>query len=289
MALLAVSFCNTQSEDSRILAVVDADSGEHRWLDYGRKGFTNACGLAQTDTLLYSACSNEHASYLAVFEKPELHLREIMPLNGVFDAHSICLDGDAMIVASSGSDEIVRLTLDGSWAGNEVIWRASDRREDTEHVNALMWHQGRLLCSGFGGKVTARWSDSKNGYVYDVTKGSYLVRGISHPHSLGEHRREVYFCESSLSSVRTMDRNVAQFSGYVRGLAFSNDGKCFVGRSIGRYETESPEFVLNPMGPGVSSGTCAIEVCDSLEPNATRRSLDLTDFAREIYDILLLR
>jgi hypothetical protein len=282
---LIVSFCNVKAGGS-IAVYIDTDSTRSHGLDYGRDDLTSACGLAQDDEHIYSACGIGNTSFLAIFGKRDLRLRDLTPLPAVSDIHSICMDGAALIAASTGTDEIVRIPLDDT-SHAEVIWRASTGKEDVHHLNAVSRYAGRLVCSGFGPKAGDRRSSALNGYIYDISDRAFLAKGIRQPHSLAEMDGVLYFCESSRSLLRTLDRSIMPIGGYLRGLACLEDGSCFVGASIARFDTASPGLVLNPVDPGARVGRCAIHVVHPREARASR-SIDCSRFADEIYDIMPL-
>lgn len=281
---LIVSFCNVGEKAGRIAAHIDASSAQSTWLNYERDDLTTACGLAQDDEHIYSACGMGPESFLAIFEKRTLRLLELVPLPNVIDVHSICLDGSALIAISTGTDEIVRISL-ADTTRTEIVWRASRSAEDTHHLNAVSWHGGRLICSGFGPKSCERWKSALNGYIYDVSSGTFLARGIRHPHSLADRGGTLHFCESSRSLLRTLERPLLPIGGYLRGLACLEDGSCLVGASVGRVDVSAPEFVLNPTDPGARVGRCAIHVTYPYGAHASR-SIDCSHLADEIYDIM---
>ena len=286
--MLVVSFCNRPAPGGCIAALVDARSGLMRRLDHGRSDLTTACGLAQDDAYLYSACGAGSASYLAIFDKRTFRRCELLPLPEVEDVHSICLDGRAIVAVSTGTDAVVRVPLDAA-ARAEILWRASDARSDTHHLNAVAWHDGHLLCCGFDpvGTRRSRKSADRSADVYDVSAETRLIDGLRHPHSLTARDGALYLLESARGILRTPGGIVAGFDGYARGLAASEDGAWIVGTSVGRRSSSAPDVVLNPDDPGTPTGTCALHAL-SQAPVRVAQSLDCGTLADEIYDILPL-
>jgi hypothetical protein len=285
MGALIVSFCNVKAGGC-VAAYMDTASASSGKLDYGRDDLTSACGLARDDERVYSACAVGAESFLAIFDKRDLRLLECVPLPNVVDVHSLCLDGSALIAVSTGTDEIVRISLDDP-TRTEVIWRASAAREDTQHLNAITWYAERLVCSGFGPNAGERRSSALNGYIYDVSAGTFLAKGIRQPHSLAERAGVLYFCESSRSLLRSLDGYTLEIGGYLRGLACLEDGSCLVGASVARFDVSAPDLTLNPADPGARTGRCAIHVTYPSKAHASR-SIDCSHLADEIYDILPL-
>ena len=289
--MLAVSFCNIGRPSGQILAIIDTDTGDIRVLDLEENVVDSGLGLAQDDRFLYAACARQRDSFLAVFEKTSFKLENFLLLPEVIDVHSICLLGQNVIAVSTGTDEVVAVSLEDGAAESEVLWRPNLSRADTHHLNAVAYASEHLLCSGFGPRSGERWSTARKGYVYDVTLGEVIADGIVHPHSIVQHEKTLYFCESSLSTLRTIESPIVSLDGYVRGLAFSGDGTCFVGSSVGRYDPLIPRQVSNPADPGRLSGRCAIYRV-SVENGALARpksTIDLSSFGNEIYDLLWFR
>ena len=286
--MLAVSFCNIGRPSGELFAVIDPASGDIRSLDLEGNLADSGLGLAQDEYLLYAACARELESCLAVFEKPFFKLRRFVSLPGVIDVHSICLAGQNVVVVSTGTDEVVAVDLSSETPKSEVLWRPSLSRTDTHHLNAVAYASEHLLCSGFGRKAGERWSSARDGYVYDLTLGRVVASGIVHPHSIVEYEKTLYFCESSLSVLRTIGSPIASLDGYVRGLAFPGDGTCFVGSSVGRYDPLIPQQVSNPADPGQLIGRCGIYRIriEQGAPEEDRSAMDLSNFGNEIYDLL---
>ena len=91
-----------------------------------------------------------------------------------------------------------------------VIWRESNLRADTHHVNSIAEWKGKLIISAFGRKFGTLWSSAFDGYIHDVTRDRRIKGGIYHPHSLAPRgdRRVLFrvmpeaFVESSRADIR---------------------------------------------------------------------------------------
>lgn len=282
MSTIAVSFCNQPEDRGGILALLDEQSGERRWLDCGNAALRSGVGLATANGMLYCAASDGDASYLAIFDAAG-DRRDLLRLESLADIHSIRVDGDDLIAVSTGTDQVVRVALDGS-APPETIWAASQSGTDTHHLNALARMGGSLVVSGFGPRQEASWSTALDGYIYDIEASRYVKRGLLHPHSVAFHNGIVVFCESSRESVRTLEGELYLVDGYARGLAFGADGTLYAGSSIGRRATKASALVLNPADAGGAYGRCTLT---AFAQQGTR-TVDLVDFGNEIYDVLFL-
>ncbi len=250
-------------------------------MDYGRDDVSSACGLAISGGSLYSACNIADTSYLAIFDGKTLAISQFLPLDHVRDVHSIAIDGNAIYLVSTGTDEIVRAPLADPNAG-ETVWRASSTLSDTHHLNSIALSNGRVLCTGFGPKRGERWSSADDGYVYDVTSGSYVARGLYHPHSLTIVDNQLYVCESARGLLRGGE--MPTFPGYLRGLCFSPGGEKAVATSVGRWDSEA-EIFLNPADPGVPAGGCALYVATGATWDDAM-TIDLAHLSNEVYDVI---
>lgn len=286
MALLAVSFCNAPHAAGRVLALFDTATAELVRPDLGRPDLTSACGLAADSDWLYCASTGPNASYVSLLDARDYRLQRIVELPGVRDVHSIAVDGSALIVVSTGTDSVLRIDMET--LRYESVWRAGAADNDTHHLNAVAWLGGHLLCSGFGPKRADRWSSATDGYIYDITAGSYVATGLYHPHSLASFGETLYVCESSHSRVRTIEAPVAAVPGYVRGLAFAQNGACAIGSSVGRHDASLEHVVLNPADSGEPIGRCAIHMSESIAACERAQTFDLSGYANEIYDILIV-
>ena len=124
--MIAVSFCNQPDDAGGILALLDERTDERRWLDCGDLALQSGVGLAEADGLLYCACTDGDASYLAIFDASGTR-RELRRLDAVSDIHSICIDGDDLFAVSTGTDEVVRHSL-RTGAPPETVWSPSQAR-----------------------------------------------------------------------------------------------------------------------------------------------------------------
>lgn len=244
----------------------------------------SATGMARTESSLYVACIGEKGS--SVIEIDMLARSEVrrFALPETHDVHSIIVSGDSLIVASTGTDEVLRYSLSNIGIP-EPLWRAGNERSDTHHLNALAVENGRFIGSAFGEKADSRWSSARRGYIFDVATSQKLFEPIYHPHSLATFGGDLFFCESSRSMLLSLGGRARKFQGYVRGLTFARDGSFVIGSSIGRTSSDRPDEVLNPADSGMPTGSCGIEIVPSFEA-PTSRFIDLSAFTKEVYDVM---
>lgn len=261
-------------------------SGSFSVLFVSTEKLCSGSGLAQDERCVYLAGSGSAGSQLLIFDKATMSLESKISLTAVSDIHSICLDQQSIIAASTGSDEVLRVRLDRPDLA-EVLWRASDRRRDTHHINSIAWVGDRLFCSAFGPKQNEHWHSARQGYVRDVSGGVFVLRGIYHPHSIVTCDGEIFVCESSTSTIVSRSGSRKVLTGYLRGLTFDPNGSAYVGSSIGRTTTDRPGETLNPADVGESTGRCAVSV---IPPAASIDAsiVDLSQFGAEIYDLIWL-
>ena len=223
---------------------------------------------------------------LFLLERDSYALRSAIALPSVNDIHSIALTEGGIIAVSTGTDQI--LAIDFATLATTTLWHANTEMVDSNHLNAVMWFGDHLLCSGFGCKRSDRWSSAVDGYVYDITSGEYLVAGLYHPHSLATFASRLYLAESSHAVLRTLEKPIARFDGYVRGVAFSPTGACAVGTSVGRCDHAVGSIVLNPADPGSGTGRCAVYITDDVKNWGNATVVDCGHHANEIYDLLFV-
>ena len=118
---------------------------------------------------------------------------------------------------------------------------------DSQHVNSICLHEGRILATRFGRFSAHRGYKGRTrgaGEVFDVETGEVVIGGLSQPHSLTSHEGRLWLCDSEAHVVRVYRNFNAEaeyaFEGYVRGLAFG-DTHLYVGLSRSRnVEASAP-------------------------------------------------
>jgi Domain of unknown function (DUF4915) len=296
---ILVSFCNLRIPGLAALALLDPLSGECRVLEPADeladlKGIT---GLALSERRLYAVAQFPDPrpdgkpvgrSELLVFDRAGLRLLNREPFSVATDVHSIVWRDGALLLVSSGTDELVRLTLAGDLIATEtVFWRLEPNglRQDTLHLNALFSAPARLLVTGFGKQTVGAGGSTRDGFIRDIASGAILASGLDQPHSPIEMGGQVVVCESRRCTVRTaLASCIEGLPGYARGMCHF-DGQLFVATSVGRAGSPAPDAAVdNPAGAGAPAGLCTINQFSA--DWRLLRTIDMTAYASEIYDLL---
>jgi hypothetical protein len=298
---ILVSFCNVADASRPILGTLDPGSMEYRPValpaDLPRcQGVT---GLASSGPLVFAATScpvdadsveTPGRSAMLVLRRDDLGLVNRYIFRTARDVHSLCAFENNLFVVSTGTDELIRLRLDGpEVVSEEVVWRPDPlgQRTDVNHLNGLCLREDEVIISGFGPRAGALWGSAGDGFVR-VVGGDPLVGGIAHPHSPMIFGGTLAYCDSRPMTVRIAgaDRSCL-LPGYARGLCLLND-TFFAGSSVGRRVSKSSGQVIeNPADPGEVAGSCAISRI-SAENLAIEQTINLDHLAREIYDLMVL-
>ncbi len=297
---ILISFCNVRQPELPVLGLFDPVLSRFRPLPRPRLPYQldGVTGLAVDERHLYAIAQTPGTSpdghYLAlsaflVFERKTLSLLSEYLFTMASDVHSIALDGQSVLAVSTGTDQIIKLELDGVSAVSEsVYWNAnsSARRADTLHLNAIVRIGGDVIVSGFGKKNGELWGTAINGFVLDTKRGREIASGIAHPHSLLDLDGRLALCESRMRTVRYVDGSLlVDLNGYTRGLC-QLGAELFAGTSVGRRISKSTGAQIeNPADPGESSGRCSINRIDIRERRCSQ-TVDLTEYGSEIYDLV---
>lgn len=257
-------------------------------------------GLAASGPYIFAMTSRSRAvgrasrespgpSVLLVFDRKSFSLANEYTCSSVFDAHSLLAEEGGLYVVSTGTDAVVRLSLDGvEVVSEEVYWRPDPAGppSDGHHINGLCRSGGALLVSGLGPRSGRHWSSAEDGFVIDVRTGRRIATGIFHPHSLAEVEGGLAWCESSRMSVHVLGTGRTQrLPGYSRGLCRVGS-QVFVATSRGRRVSKSTGLLTMTGDSGDPlEGRCALArlAADTL---AIERVFDLEAYGWEVYDLL---
>ena len=144
------------------------------------------------------------------------------------DPHYMAWDGDHLVVASTGSNSIVWVSL-----GGEVLrcWRAPGDR-DSWHLNDVCLVDKHLYACAFGRfdhyrEYKEHLADG-SGIVFDVATGRCVVAGLCAPHSPRFFDGAWTVCDSLRDSVVQVDsagckRKEAQLRSFTRGMAVTDE------------------------------------------------------------------
>ncbi len=198
-------------------------------------------------------------------------------LDELSDPHDVTVDGDRIVVVSTGRNEILRYTPSG-----ELAERWSPGGEgDAWHLNNLHTTGGRLVCSAFGRFDGDRaWAEpgarDGAGVVFDVASGETVLTGLTAPHNPRRLADGWLVCNSGTGEVLELaddgsPRRGVELGGWTRGLT-DLDGLLAVGVSARRKANTPGE-------------TASLAVLD----RASLEELERIPFpCREIYDVALV-
>lgn len=147
---------------------------------------------------------------------------------------------------------------------------------DSQHLNSICVHDGRLLASRFGDFRQHRGYKGRTrgtGQVIDVRSGQVVIEGLSQPHSLRSHAGLLWLCDSETHRVLAFRDGAQvqelQLDGYARGLLVSGD-RMLVGLSRSR----------NVDSAGVGNA-CVVELAGAAWRETARVQLP----AAEVYEL----
>jgi hypothetical protein len=291
---LLVSITNVANRPRQsCLLRLDAVTQHGEWIDVGfGQLLASGTGICADNEYIYHVfiANADFTSHLTIFDRHSLQVVHVQPLPEVVDGHSIVRSEQDLVVASTGTDQIIAYTLDGFELGEaRVIWSPTDSGTDTHHINSLAVADGDLICSAFGPKEDDSWVTARNGYVCNISTDTEILDGLLQPHSAAWHDGQLFFCNSLEGSVNNQEGVVAYLFGYARGLTFGPDGTLYTATSLGRRPPPASEDIGvfgNPGDEGELLGHCALVQMTEVGTNRLEKSM--ATFGNEIYDIVVL-
>ncbi len=303
MSRLLISFCNTFPQGFP-LAVYDFASGDFAWLPVPGSGLLNnlpiggANGVCRGGDQYYALLQHRAPGWpnTLVVYGPDLRMLMAVTLDRVRDAHSLMWHDEELLVVSTGTNELIRVTVDiaAGTAQEEALWEFGDERLDRDHLNSVVRWEGRLCASLHGPKNDSEdHLERQAGRIVDVASGETLHSNLLHPHSLAAANGTLYFLESGRGRVWTLQRRqgrlhaelLKELSGYLRGLAL--DGQSlFVAGSAQRILSKHKRTLIEHPQKTTEATHCILYRVDLTSGHLESR--DLTAFGREIYDVVLL-
>lgn len=296
---ILISFNNTfKTPGYPCLGLLDADTMKFRFVELPPEvPQTGMLGLTVSSNYIFIGLQHSSAGPLAylsppallIFDRNNFKLLQIYIFQVVKDVHSFLLtpDESALFVVSSGTDELIKLILDGVNVVSEKVFWCPDpegERSDNYHLNSIYGYQGDIYVSGFGKKTESEdWNSARNGFIYNISKGEQIVSGLEHPHSILVVDGLLTICESRKRKLRFIgNEKTIELPGYVRGLCTAAD-KIFVGTSARRNKSKSTGKIVKQAGLELAECTISRISGKSLQ---VEERLDLKDYANEIYELL---
>ena len=248
----------------------------------GQAGDCGLTGLVCHGDRIYVAVQSTAASRILILDYSFTPVGVIS--NSAFrDIHSIHADGDSLVVCSTGSRSVLRVSL----ADHGVDWLCGF--DSTVHLNSACFHDDALLvCCHHLSKVRP---DAIGGGVIAADLTQVLIAGLGQPHSLIREADGYLILDSDAQRVLRFDRDgirqQAVLSGFLRGAAAWN-GSLFVARSVSRVI--SRKFPVAKTEPGFCD--LARERVGIYELDADSLTVMAEHFPTvagfEIYDLLAL-
>ncbi len=304
---LLISFCNSyQSPGSVSIGVLNPDTMEFNAIKLPVEvPQTGIEGLAVSSSFLFLGLQHTFNGDLnLVFD--EMEIRNTPPALLVFDrlsfklinyyifqkvkdVHSFLIleDESNLYVVSTGTDEVIKVKLNGSEViSEEVFWRPelTGERSDNYHLNSIYEFERDIYVSGFGKKAKGEtWSLAGNGFIYNISKNKEILSGLQQPHSVTSIDGRIAFCESKAKKFRFIDsEEEIELPGYVRGLCIINN-KIFVGTSARRTKSKSTGKIVD--FEGLENSKCSISRISN-QNFQIEQTIDLKEYANEIYEFL---
>ncbi len=290
-----VSFCNLPLSNTYPVICLEIPFDRKKSVCFVPAAFTgidkrikSATGLAVNSENVFILILVGDVFHVAALRLKDFSLVYCQELADVKDGHSILVSGNALYVVSTGTDEILRYTLDENGVHSpEAVWSASNSRMDTHHVNSIVEIDGEIFTSAFGVKTGDLWSSATNGYIQNISSNIRVKDGIYHPHSLSQKNGVLYYCDSSRKSFCSLEKPLFELDGYARGIGWLSDELVCVATSIGRRISKSTGLIANPADPGSTAGKSKL-VVRGINNQKVITDIDLSRFGPEIYDILPL-
>jgi hypothetical protein len=286
MSQLLISFCN-RSANGLPLGRYNFETDEFAWVD-APPDMAGATGLACCGDRVYIFGLLEGAtdcdSACGLLTR-DARLTAITPLRLVRDAHSGVEHEGALLVASTGTDTVVRIDWDGLETRESVFWAASEAGCDTLHLNSVAKLGGELFVTMIGPRKSPLWEGASSGQVWNISRGEMVCEGLSHPHTLFEWGGRLCCLNSRTSQVLEIGpagpKELFKLEGYLRG-AVPAAGCLYVASSAYRWQSRSTGKI-RATSPAGSNAECLVFRINSATGGVECRNM--TCWGPEIYDL----
>lgn len=152
------------------------------------------------------------------------------------DLHDLYAEGERLLVVATQINTVFEFDLEFL----ETRHWSFPGEEDSQHLNSVCVHDGRIIASRFGQFARTRGYSGASrgtGEVFDVECGDVLLAGLSQPHSLTPCDDGLWLCDSETRRILLVRDGVIvserELDGYTRGMAVVGDD-LFVGISASR-------------------------------------------------------
>ena len=174
---LLVTLCNNQQRPI-LLAIGDAGV-EHTVTkdNFGNLQVGGATGIVKIDGAYIISLQTDPACIAVIDE--HFQLVKVVELPMAADLHGIARFEDGFLVASTGTNQVIRLNKDLERAS--PFWSPSESLVDIDHINDVSTSEGAVLACMFGPR---RPDNMRAGKVVDLLKNTVPASGIREPHSV---------------------------------------------------------------------------------------------------------
>lgn len=284
---LLVSICNINGKSKSGLLLLDERLSSCRYLKLPNEVLqAGMTGIALSDQEIIVVSQD---GPINVLDRKTFALKSVNPSQISKDTHSIMLHEGNLYAVATGLNAIVVMAFqDGKLSGERVYWEMSGTvvGTDSDHLNSICIHEGRILVTGFGLKSSKLWSTAMDGFVMDIHSGIKLFNNLSQPHTLTSCCRSLLLCESAKGRVLDLGRGrKVAVNGYARGLCEGPEG-IYVAVSRGRTVSKSTGLIItNPQDEGAFQGQAGIYLIDR-DTFCVKKTFEVGDF--EFYDLAMV-
>ena len=259
MTRVLATFCN---QDCARLAVVDPSGVIHcQTLPSGRipanvRGISG--GAVQGDKFIAALqCATPALVVCSRDLEPEL----VIPMPCCDDLHGLAPVRDAVLVISTGTNEVYRVEV-AAEPRISLFWSETDDRGDTVHLNDIAVGPEGIVFSAFGRR---RANQMRCGQVFKVHPREVILEGLREPHSPQWSKGDLFVLESGSGDLVRLTpgahpERLFTIRGYTRGLLVSQthfvvgvSGYRHRSRNVGLGEGRTRPFdPLTPLAEDVS-------------------------------------
>lgn len=209
------------------------------------------------------------------------------------DPHSIAYNEDFLYITSTSNNSIIKLPFNNQFGEEQVHWTFENNQEDIIHLNGIAFVKDELIISCFGKQVDNK--TIRGGFVKNISSNEILLEGIREPHNLTCYQDKLYVVESTTGCIYKIDEDgyeiVKEFAGYARGLAFSDQDDIFIVRNARRKSSRHIGNKKTVPLKDITNNICEWQhswICHSKWNQTTYQKQDITAFAFEVYDLIVL-
>lgn len=289
---LLVGFVSKWCAPELCLGILEPESGRFGWirgsdlLDVSRRtfGINGICRFRDHWVVGFFATPTT----FAVLDK-RFRVVSTFAVPAIKDVHSFCQYRGDLLTVSTGTDEVLRLKLNGrfEFEGAETVFRASAGGTDLHHVNSVAAvSDDRILVTQFGRKQADSWMATRHGKLLELPAQRTLLEPLHHPHTAHVAGGEWVVCESGTGKLHFERGEILDLGGYVRGLDH-DASRFYIGVSGRRLRSRSEGTTNMEATNDPTAARCGVHICKR-NPLVHERFHDLSLYATEIYELVVL-